>query len=76
MGLIKNGDLLLQMGFTGFLLVWWLHTRSRVAGELCQRDTGQVQRRLFCFGGDKMDLQQTLDGATWPVGGSSNVGCY
>ena len=29
-GLIKNGDLLLQMGFTGYLLVWWLHARSRL----------------------------------------------
>ncbi len=53
MGLIKNGDLLLQMGFTGYLLAWWLNARSRIAG----RDTGQVQWRLFWFGDEKMDLQ-------------------
>jgi hypothetical protein len=46
-----------------------------VDGGLRQRDTWQVQRCLFCFGGDKMDLQRTLDGATWPFGGSSHVGC-
>jgi hypothetical protein len=47
----------------------------KVDGGLRQRDTGQVQRCLFWFGGDKMDLQRTLDGATWPFGGSSHVGC-
>jgi hypothetical protein len=55
----------------------WCHARSRVAGGLRWHDTRQVQRRedLFWFGGDKMDLRRTFDGATWPCGGSSHVGC-
>ena len=37
MGLIKNWDLLLQMGVTGYLLAWWLHARSRIVGGLRRR---------------------------------------
>uniref|UniRef100_A0A2N9GEI0 Retrotransposon gag domain-containing protein n=1 Tax=Fagus sylvatica TaxID=28930 RepID=A0A2N9GEI0_FAGSY len=55
----------------------WCHARSRVAGGLRRHDMRQVQRQedLFWFGGDKMDLRRTFDGATWPCGGSSHVGC-
>ena len=44
------------------LLAWWLHARSRIPSGLRRRDTVEVQQ---CGLHEKMDLQQTLDGATF-----------
>uniref|UniRef100_A0A2N9GUI5 Uncharacterized protein n=1 Tax=Fagus sylvatica TaxID=28930 RepID=A0A2N9GUI5_FAGSY len=32
-----------------YLLAWWLHARSRIAGGLRRRDTVQVQHSSACF---------------------------